>query len=45
MVTCCCERFTILTDSYEIFTEKAIRGQSSEDLCQFTKIASPFTDA
>ena len=30
-VTCCCERFTILTDCYELFTEKVIRGQSSEE--------------
>jgi len=22
LVTCCCERFTILTDCYELFTEK-----------------------
>ena len=31
MVTCCCVRFMILTDCYVLFTEKPIRGQSSED--------------
>ena len=31
MVTCCCERLTILTDCYELFTGRSIRGQWLED--------------
>ena len=42
MVTCCCERFTILTDCYELFTEKSICGQSSEDFWHVKKCASPY---
>ena len=42
-VTCCCERFTILTDCYELLTEKSIRGQSSDDFGHVKQFASPFT--
>ena len=44
MITCCCERFTIPTDCYELFMEKSIRGQSSVDFLYGKKFACPFTD-
>ena len=44
MVTCCCERFTILTDCYELFTEKSIRGQSSENMYLLSRLIISFCE-